>query len=130
SAVPVSSAVMLKSGLEMLLSQTYGVTCGAAKAAHIKQKSCGGKPLLMNDPLSNWPFGGFARFEVASRPYDLHHRAMAGKNPVAEGDRGAGALEQRAGDEHAKPEPAMLARGLVGMRPARQIGFADPLDDF
>ena len=60
-----------------------------------------------------------------ARPHDLHHGAVVGELAVGEGDFGAGPLQQRAGDEDAKPEPGMLA--LVGARPPRQIGLADPL---
>src|SRR5882757_11254310 len=51
--------------------------------------------------------------EHVARPGNLHHGAVIGKSPVAEGDLGAGALEQRAGDENAKTEAATPALGLV-----------------
>ena len=54
---------------------------------------------------------------------------MVGEHAVGERDLGAGALQQRPRDEHAEPEPAMLALGVVGLAPARQIGLADPLED-
>ena len=54
---------------------------------------------------------------------------MIRKGPVAERDLGAGAFQQRAGDEDPEAEAAAAALGILGAAPARQIGFADPLQD-
>ena len=54
---------------------------------------------------------------------------MIRKGPVGEGDPGAGALEQRAGDKHPETEAAVLALGFVDAAPARQIGLADTLQN-
>src|ERR1700722_7240801 len=56
-------------------------------------------------------------FEAGARPDDMDHGAMIRENPVGEGDAGAGALQQRAGDEHTKTETTALALDLVGAAP-------------
>src|SRR5206468_1268707 len=77
--------------------------------------------------LTYWTGIGFIGLEAAARPSDLNHGAMIRKGPVGEGDLGAGALEQRAGDKHPETEAAVLALGFVNAAPARQKGLADPL---
>src|SRR5437879_3971274 len=66
------------------------------------------------------------RLEAVARPGDLHHGAVIGKDPVGKRHLGAGALKQRAGDEHAEPEPGMLVLGFFCAGASRQIGLADP----
>src|SRR5689334_25385626 len=84
-----------------------------------------------NAALSRWYFRAFGCLEAAARPGDGHHRAVVGERSVGKRDLCAGAFQQRAGDEHAEPEPAAatLALCIVSTAPARQIGFADPPDD-
>src|SRR5665213_1879320 len=73
-------------------------------------------------------FGGyFASLEASAWPGDLNHGAMIRKDPVGEGDLGAGALQQRAGDKYPETEAVMLARGFLRAAPPRQIGLADAL---
>src|SRR5215472_9878404 len=71
----------------------------------------------------------FIPLKAASRPGDLHHRAVIGEDAVAERYVCAGALEQGARDKDAKPEAAMLTLVLVGAAPPRKIRLADPLQD-
>ena len=44
----------------------------------------------------------------------MNHRTVFRRGPVGEGNRGAGALQQRLGDEEAKPHALVLA-GLAGV---------------
>src|SRR6266536_3912793 len=64
---------------------------------------------------------GVIRLEAVARPGDLYHGAVIGKGPVAERDFGAGALQQRAGDENTEPEAGMLVLVLICAAPPRQI---------
>src|ERR1700755_1419997 len=102
SVIPVSSMVV-KMGLDIFCFKHMARHGGAAKATVAQQKDCGGTPLPVSRALSSWCVGAFTGFEAPARPYDLHHRAMLRENTVRERDRGAGPLQQRAGDEHAKP---------------------------
>src|SRR5205085_10970364 len=79
--------------------------------------------------LTGWVGSGFTGHEAAARPGDLNHGAMIRKGPVGEGDLGAGAHKQRAGDKHPETEAAVLALGFVDAAPARQIGLADTLQN-
>src|SRR6185437_9235422 len=50
------------------------------------------------------------------------------ENPVGEGNLGAGALEQGAGDKYPKSKAAARAMDLVSIATTRQIGFADAFE--
>src|SRR6266849_1060139 len=124
SAWPVSSG-MAFTVRAFLASDTatYGV---ATRRCQVRIKSI----TLIRRPgveLTCWFGSGFTGLETAARPGDLDHGAMIRKGPVGEGDLGAGALEQRAGDKHPETEAAVLALGFVDAAPARQIGLADTL---
>src|SRR6267154_4777026 len=75
--------------------------------------------------LRRWLVCTFSRLEAVARPGDMNDSAMIGKGPVGKRHFRAGALQQRAGDEHAEAEPAVLA--FVVARPPRQERLADPL---
>src|ERR1700721_3782328 len=78
--------------------------------------------------LRCWFGSNFAGLETVARPGDLNHRAMIGKDAVGEGDFGAGALQQGAGDKDPETEaPPVPVLALVGAAPPRQIGLADSL---
>src|SRR5438477_5929604 len=64
--------------------------------------------------LIRGPGSSFLGLEASTRPGDLHHGAVIGKGPVGERNLGAGAFQQRAGDEHAKTEAGAFAVGLIG----------------
>src|SRR5438105_5686714 len=115
SARSASSAVPVKSGTPLSDIASYGVTTRRCQGL---LKSLGGRLL-----------SGFVGLEALARPGDLHHRTMIRKYPVGERDLCAGPLQQRAGDEHSKPEPLMLALGVSDVATPRQIGLADPLDE-
>ena len=74
-------------------------------------------------------FIGSARLEADAGPGDLYHGTVIGEYAVGERYLGAGALQQRPRDEHAEPEPGVLARRVDRPAPPRQIGLADPLHD-
>src|SRR5712671_269760 len=123
SAWPVSSAMVFTvwRSLYLILSR-YGVTTRRCQG-RIKSITPIRRPGLA---LTCGFSSGFTGLETAARPGDLNHGAVIRKGPVGEGNLGAGALEQRAGDEHPETEAAMIALGFVDA-PARQIRLADTL---
>src|SRR5258708_34793896 len=87
---------------------------GAAKAAYSRTEA----PSLMTSLMTRTvlSFGSacrFIRLEAVAWPDDLHHGAVIGKDPVGKRHLGAGAFQQRAGDEHAEPKPGMPVLGLI-----------------
>src|SRR5438105_6554413 len=125
SAWPVSSEMAFTLRYPCARLQTYGVT---ARRCQDRTKSIGS--ILKLQPASRCAFRQhFAHFEALPRPRDLDHRAMVGKDPVGEGDFGAGSLQQGTRDKHPQPQSAVVSFGFLGATPPRQIGFADSLDD-
>src|SRR6185312_5766284 len=91
---------------------------------------CGVLPRSPNvEWLRRWAFVGSARLEAGARPGDLYHGTMIGEHAVGERNLRTGALQQRPRDEHAEPEPGVLAWRVDRPAPPRQIGLADPLRD-
>src|SRR5207249_2813697 len=58
--------------------------------------------------LIRWAGIAFLGLEAGARPGDVHHGAVIGKGPVGERNLGAGAFQQRAGDEHTKTKAGAL----------------------
>src|SRR5262245_57111464 len=73
---------------------------------------------------------GFVVHAVA-RPGNRYDRAARRSFAIGKVEAGAGALEQRLGDEDAKPEAAgvALAAGAAGTTAGGEVGFSDPRND-
>src|SRR3954469_18188074 len=117
SACSVNSAAVAVNGWSFVAARQYMAwQDGAAKAAQSRPGAAKYRP---GNPLRRWLACAFGRLKALARPGDMNHGAVVGKGPVGKGDFCAGALQQRAGDEHAQAKPAALA--LVVARPPRQV---------
>src|SRR5690349_11926123 len=73
-------------------------------------------------------FGRFTRLEAVARPGDLNHGAVFRENPVAEGNLGAGPLEQGARDKYSQAKAGARTVDLVPVATPRHMGFADTFE--
>src|SRR5215218_10010228 len=64
-----------------------------------------------------------AALEGGARPDDANHRAAGARRSVGEEELGAGALDQRLGDEQAEAEAAGLVARALPRAPRRDIGL-------
>src|SRR5579863_2841814 len=121
SVCPASSGIAFKIKVSLSnKSPTYGGDRGDAKTA--------GYRFGVKVTASYWFCGRFLHLEPATRPNDLHHGAVLRENAVGKRDPRARALEQGAGDEHAKTKATAAALRVIGGAAARQIGLADALE--